>query len=554
MEYIKKEELIKGEVYRHENENLVQYLFDSNDTQIHGYFIGDKRNVFRNYNDTISKFTINKLKLATPEEKHWLESCITANKFIEFDEAMKTFIPEYVEWVGNIGSENLGYQTQYTFEKNKIFKTDTELPLAGFQTENWLKHLTVYPNNYKPSTKEAYDAQFVIKEPEFVLPEKWYISIAEDVDKSIRNWFNEQNKVNIYTTTGSFLYLNWCGSATGDHLTHYIRRDHIQITFEQFKKYILKEEIVEEVKVIEPLPQFKVIETIETITKVENNEGNQFFIGDKVKLGLLLVVHNIIGFKYNEDKTKILAITNWTSTGIDINEIEHYIETKVEFILPEKWCIKNIDDLIGDYFNNKVNSKCYTIDVHKNCYLHSLNLQNQGLISSSNKSFSEPYRRNNFTEITFDQFKKYVLKEEKLSPIQLANIEHPELAIVEESLLDKAKRLYPVGTKFINPNDNKECIIKEKGEYFKGNNNIYHSLKNDIYQYEEGLSGCIYINNRWSKIIEYPHGFKIGDNIKLKLAINPETHKIIKIEGNDLFYNFKNKEFKILAKNAIKVG
>lgn len=36
-------------------------------------------------------------RLATPEEKHWLNCCITADKFITFEEAMKSFIPEYVE-------------------------------------------------------------------------------------------------------------------------------------------------------------------------------------------------------------------------------------------------------------------------------------------------------------------------------------------------------------------------------------------------------------------------------------------------------------------------
>ncbi len=68
-------------------------------------------------------------------------------------------IPEYVEWIDNISSDNLGYQTKKHFKKNKIFKTDAELPSHGFQTQDWITHLKIYPNNYKPSTKEAYDAQ-----------------------------------------------------------------------------------------------------------------------------------------------------------------------------------------------------------------------------------------------------------------------------------------------------------------------------------------------------------------------------------------------------------
>ena len=163
-------------------------------------------------------------------------------------------------------------------------------------------------------------------------------------------------------------------------------------------EYIKKEEV----KIIEPLPQFKVIETIETIIKVENNEGNQFFIGDVV-ISSNGTIQTIESFDYNKAKTNIIAFTNKQSVlGIGIDKIEHYIEPKVE-----------------------------------------------------------------------------------------------------ESLLNKAKRLYPVGTKFINPNGNKECVIKEKGDYFKGNNNnIYHSIAKAVFKYEEGLSGCIYINNTWSKIIE----------------------------------------------------
>ena len=44
---------------------------------------------------------------ATPEEKHWLETCIKANKFVSYEEAIKTFIPEYVEcinWKSNLNN------------------------------------------------------------------------------------------------------------------------------------------------------------------------------------------------------------------------------------------------------------------------------------------------------------------------------------------------------------------------------------------------------------------------------------------------------------------
>lgn len=89
-------------------------------------------------------------------------------------------------------------------------------------------------------------------------------------------------------------------------------------------------------KIIESLPQFKVIETIETITKVENNEGNQFFIGDKVKSEYFNVVQIIKSFKYSVNKTKIIALTDkLPRVGVSIDKIEHYIEPKTDYEILE---------------------------------------------------------------------------------------------------------------------------------------------------------------------------------------------------------------------------
>ena len=106
----------------------------------------------------------------------------------------------------------------------------------------------------------------------------------------------------------------------------------------------------EEVKIIEPLPQFKVIESIEIITKVENNEGNQFFIGDTVKSLNSEQKGKIVEFKYSANKSNIIAITTFQSNnGIGIDKIEHYIEPKVEETLLEK--AKRLYP-IGTKFNN----------------------------------------------------------------------------------------------------------------------------------------------------------------------------------------------------------
>ena len=329
MEYIKKEELIKGEIYKHDNGNLVRcdIIVDNsiNGNHLSGYQEGFKQ--------TGGNFYIGTFKLATSEEKHWLNTCIEQDKFITFEEAMKTFIPEYVECIREEMHNFFG-------KLGTIYKVvDWNHSVSDCMLEGTTSGPTC-KNRFKLSTKEAYDAQFVVKEPEFVLPEKWFIKTNLDNLPIISNWFkeNKQNHINDYDSLRKDgitpTYQQLCFPGVFRYSVKYhglsdLDNTYTEITLEQFKKYVLKEETIVE-EVIEPLPQFKVIETIETITKVENNEGNQFFIGDVVKSNYSEVVHNIKNFKYNVDKTNILAITEKLPGGIGIDKIEHYIEPKIE--------------------------------------------------------------------------------------------------------------------------------------------------------------------------------------------------------------------------------
>jgi len=390
MEYIKKEDLIIGEIYKSTRGSHIFKYVDKNGSD--NLYCND-RNKFGKKNATVGN-GLDNITNATSEEKHWLEECIKADKFIEYDEAMKSFIPEYVECVKSATN---------TITVGKIYNFPFPIYDDGLESRIGVLDGAIW--KFKPSTKEAYDAQFVVKEPEFVLPERWYIKANTKEEADIMYpYFNESSK-----GTAS-----WSSSNEVMRNKYYARFTNLQyelgvttneinplipiITFEQFKKYVLKEEIVvEEVieqpitenktemeiwlentkslnlnledlenyigngqtcdyyniysklegfgskqkaeilfnkrneKVIEPLPQFKVIETIETITKVENNEGNQFFIGDVVKSNYSEVIHNIKGFKYNVDKTNILAITEKLPAGINIDKIEHYIEPKVKY-------------------------------------------------------------------------------------------------------------------------------------------------------------------------------------------------------------------------------
>ena len=355
MEYIKKEELKDGEIYyvsttygfwmiglvtKSNNGDNSCDSFRGNATYIdkkEEELIKDSSWCYEAFDRTY--------RLATSEEKHWLNTCIKLDKFITFEEAMKTFVTEYYEYINNEDTSwKLGKIYKLNENKKLNFESGKECTFGDYYTST---------NLFKPSTKEAYDAQFVVKEPEFVLPERWSIKVTNE-NRDLINKLRKEKSLHCknlidydYMTSSDFAG------------THFIYGT--EITFEQFKKYVLKEEVIEE-KVIEPLPQFKVIETIETITKVENNEGNQFFIGDIV-ISDSGFVQTIKSFRYNVNKDNVLATTN-VCNQISIARLEHYIEPKVE--VKEETLLEKAKRLypIGTKFKSATSKRIFTIKNH----------------------------------------------------------------------------------------------------------------------------------------------------------------------------------------------
>jgi hypothetical protein len=464
MEYIKKEELKNGDVF------VVESSYNFINKEGTPFSIHKNKRTGNTIFCKNGGFMYENIRLATSEEKHWLESCITADKFITYEEAMKTFIPEYVECIkeeiynfyGKLGTiyevENWNYS----------------------QNDCWLKGTTSGSTDrkrFKPSTKEAYDAQFIVKEPEFVLPEKWCVLRNLDNYSIINNWFlKNQTKNWVITENKGYLYstiLNghWIMSDSNKE------KDYTEITFEQFKQFVLKEETAIEFgnkidkEIIESLPQFKVIETIETITKVENNEGNQFFIGDVVKSSNG-TIQTIESFDYNKAKTNIIAFTNKQSilgNGIGIDKIEHYIESKVEvkddFVLSKNWYII-------------VQDKEKEIESYRKYFTKETWIYDKGYVygfANDKQTSGEKYGQ----EITFDQFQKYVLKTE----------------VKEETLLEKDKRLYPIGTRF-------HAARGSKGEYIVRSDSKFRENNDGAICIQDNGNGTIYFEDEWGEIIK----------------------------------------------------
>ena len=109
MEYIKKEELKYGDIF------VVGSFYRFINKEGTPFSISERKKTGIATFSKNNGFMYENARMATPEEKHWLESCVKLDKFITFEEAMKTFIPEYVECIQTSTDR---------FTKNKIYKVE----------------------------------------------------------------------------------------------------------------------------------------------------------------------------------------------------------------------------------------------------------------------------------------------------------------------------------------------------------------------------------------------------------------------------------------------
>lgn len=92
--------------------------------------------------------------------------------------------------------------------------------------------------------------------------------------------------------------------------------------------------------------------------------------------------------------------------------VEDYLDA---FTLPDKWALKcNGKEEVGTWYNLQSGQRCYVGFAIKNeGYFHSYNWADQSIMNKGmlEASFHDYSKRSEYTEITFDQFKKYVMKD-----------------------------------------------------------------------------------------------------------------------------------------------
>jgi hypothetical protein len=90
----------------------------------------------------------NNIRLATDEEKAWLEHCIKEDKFVEYEEFMKVYKPQFIvgQWYKNIGSCQ-----------------DYIAPFVGIEDSRWLsnnKREYIWNNAYKTDSAKYISTNF----------------------------------------------------------------------------------------------------------------------------------------------------------------------------------------------------------------------------------------------------------------------------------------------------------------------------------------------------------------------------------------------------------
>jgi hypothetical protein len=145
------------------------------------------------------------------------------------------------------------------------------------------------------------------------------------------------------------------------------------------------------------------------------------------------------------------------------------------FVLPEKWCIKV-----------ERNSQPKEVRQWRGC-----DWKDGGYINRSGAWLPRPH--SGYTEITFEQFKQYVLTPSDV--VKTLDEEHKQEEKIDmRAIQEEAKRRFPIGCKYISAS-------LSTGVKILSQDRITYSIYGDMI-YAHDLGGLLYINGRWAKRVE----------------------------------------------------
>jgi hypothetical protein len=134
---------------------------------------------------------------------------------------------DYIRWLNksyNADFNGFAYISFYGYDGVKV---------------GYTYNLLFFKNPVTVLTLEQWD-NIVNKTDEFVLPERWVVKVTEENKTVLDGW---KQKINPYSEPAGLFnqYLNYKG------YNNFLKPEYTEITFEQFKKYVLKQDNMKEI-------------------------------------------------------------------------------------------------------------------------------------------------------------------------------------------------------------------------------------------------------------------------------------------------------------------
>lgn len=176
-----------------------------------------------------------------------------------YDLQSKLFMPEYVECIS---------KDFYAIKLGVIYKLEPTSTINSY----YLKDVNVgsySSHHFKPSTKEAYDAQFVTTSS--TLPKKWCLKITSSNKEVLNKWRKRQPNFNASTTVG---FTGWLLSDAYDGTyTHWdvnVPNGYTEITLQQFYDNVYHIDVYDIIKKESSVYEYDPYETIKTKPLIED--------------------------------------------------------------------------------------------------------------------------------------------------------------------------------------------------------------------------------------------------------------------------------------------
>lgn len=454
---MQKKDLKIGGCYVDSDGNIFKY----NDLNGGGNIFLSKDKTYGNRDATVGFRLVPPFTKATQEQIDHLDACIAAGKYVEAPKRPKFEVGKWYknldsseQWIGkfekqysntidfggyefidNVGEYHKISSLSYLYSKNAIEITDLQ-EIQQYLPEGHPDRVGTVPNKSEELTE---------------LPEKRCIHLPS---QKIKDFIGDLDICNVKIKDVSGGYVNY------DKLyTCAKTKDTIEITFDQFKKWVLKE------KSIEPWSVGTYVTIVKKYYDVKVGSVHQIDSKDHESVQ----IDNSVGYacwpKFNNCK--------WFATKEEAEKFAKTLIDKPKGIVPQddKWY--NIEDGYGEYYIARYNGGFHSCEA---IYEGEYTLDND--IESSGE-----YR---------------IIAE---VPSNDPKITGP--------LLKYAKKKYPVGTKY----------LYRTTEIVKGSLQYYPSPP----QITDGHGGSVYFRGEWSEIVSLPekekeeskstHKFKVGDSV-----------------------------------------